>query len=260
LQKLIFVGLYFKTIMKLIIDIGNSYAKIAVFERAEIVEMKVLEEIAFSHVEEMLNSYSKINSAILSDVRSSSSEISNLLSQRIFYIELDHLTRVPFTNLYQNPETLGKDRIACAAAAVKMYPGQNVLIIDAGTCITYDIVNSQSEYLGGAISPGINMRYKALHDFTGKLPLVKTTEDKIPELIGNTTNNSIYAGVQKAVLLEVDAMIDEYQSRFQSLKIILSGGDYFYFDKNLKSNIFATPNIVLKGLWEILDFNEDSKV
>lgn len=246
--------------MKLIIDIGNSYAKLAVFDNSEIIEMKVTEDIGSGQVEDILKNHSKIKSAILSNVRGQSTDISKLLARHLFFIELNHSTPVPFTNLYQTPETLGKDRIAGASAAVKFFPGQNVLVIDAGTCITYDLINSKAEYLGGAISPGIKMRYRALHDFTGKLPLVKAGVENIPEIIGNTTSNSIYAGVQKAVLLEVDAMISEYQSRFHSLKVILSGGDYFYFDKNLKSNIFATPNIVLKGLKEILDFNEDSKV
>lgn len=246
--------------MKLIIDIGNSYAKIAVFDGLEIVEMKVSEDIGTSQIDEILNNQPRIKSAILSDVRGQSQDISRLLSQRVFFIELSHSTPVPFTNLYKTPETLGKDRIAGATAAVKMFPGQNVLVIDAGTCITYDLINSKSEYLGGAISPGIKMRYKALHDFTGKLPLVNSTGEIVPELVGDSTNNSIFSGVQRAILLEVGAMINAYQSAFQGLKIILSGGDYFYFDKNLKSNIFAAPNIVLTGLKEILDFNEDSKV
>lgn len=246
--------------MKLIIDIGNSYAKIAVFNGPEIVELKVAENITVGQIKDILKNYLKIDAAILSDVRGKSQEISNFLAQRIFFIELNHSTKVPFTNLYKTPETLGKDRIAGAAAAAKLFPQKNVLVIDAGTCITYDLVNNKSEYLGGAISPGIKMRYKAMHDFTGKLPYVKAIEDGIPELIGNTTSNSIYAGVQMAILFEVDAMISEFQSNFQDLVTILSGGDYFYFDKNLKSNIFATPNIVIKGLREILDFNEDSKV
>lgn len=246
--------------MKLIIDIGNSYAKMAVFDDSEIVEMKVTEDISARLVEEILSDHPKIKSAIMSDVRGQSHDISKLLSQRVLFIELNHLTPMPFTNLYETPETLGKDRIAGATAAVRMFPGQNVLVIDAGTCITYDLINNKGQYLGGAISPGIKMRYKALHDFTGKLPLVNTIDENVPELIGNSTNNSIYSGVQRAVLLEVGAMIKEYQSAFQGLKIVLSGGDYFYFDKNLKSNIFAAPNIVLTGLKEILDFNEDSKV
>lgn len=246
--------------MKLVIDIGNSYAKLAVFEGNEMVGLKVSQSLNTHQIEEILNSYSKIKSAIISDVRGQSHEISKLLEQEVFFIELNHSTPVPFINLYQTPETLGRDRIAGAAAAVAMFPGQNVLVIDAGTCITYDLINSKAEYLGGAISPGISMRYRALHDFTGKLPLVKVLDESIPALIGNNTVNSIYSGVQNAVLLETDAMINEYQSNFHGLKIILSGGDYFYFDKNLKSNIFAAPNIVIKGLKEILDFNEDSKV
>jgi type III pantothenate kinase len=246
--------------MKLIIDIGNSYVKLAVFDGEEIVELIVSEDLSVQQVEEIFNGNPKIKSAILSDVRGQSLEISKLLSKKVFFIELNHTTPVPFTNLYQTPETLGRDRIAGASAAVKMFPRQNALVIDAGTCITYDLVNNKGEYLGGAISPGINMRYKALHDFTSKLPLLKSLGEEVPDAIGNSTGNSIYSGVQKAVLLEVEAMINEYQQRLQGLKVIISGGDYFYFDKNLKSNIFAAPNIVVKGLKEILDFNEDSKV
>ena len=246
--------------MQLIIDVGNSYAKIAVYDGAEIVELKVTESIGVEQIEDILNNYPQISSAILSEVRGNNDEISKFLSQHVFFIELNQATPVPFNNQYQTPETLGKDRIAGASAALTLFPNENVLVIDAGTCITYDLINSKGDYLGGAISPGINMRFRSLHDFTGKLPLVKAIDGQIPELIGNNTINSIYAGVQKAVLLEVDAMISEYQSKFQPLKTILSGGDYFYFDKNLKSNIFATPNIVIKGLKVILDFNEDSKV
>jgi type III pantothenate kinase len=144
------------------------------------------------------------------------------------------------------------------AAASRMFQNQNVLVIDAGTCITYDLLNSSNEYLGGAISPGLWMRFQALQHFTGKLPLIEPSPNVETPLVGDNTANSIVSGVQQAILLEVDGMIAQYGLLFPNLKVVVSGGDYFYFDKYLKSNIFATPNIVLKGLKEILDFNEDN--
>jgi len=150
---------------------------------------------------------------------------------------------------------LGKDRVAAAAAATTIFPGENVLVIDAGTSITYDLITKNGTYLGGGISPGIMMRFKALNTFTGKLPLITEIDDA--PLIGNDTPSSIKSGVLNGVLAEVNGIIDSYSNRFDTLKIIISGGDYKYFDKKLKNSIFATPNIVMQGLLEILKINED---
>lgn len=246
--------------MKLVIDIGNSFVKIAVFDQDEMIGLQVKEKINTLHIQNILAEYNNINAAILSNVRNSDKQISELLNNQIYFIELSHTTPIPFKNIYQTPATLGKDRIAAVAAASKMFKGENVLVINAGTCITYDLLTSENEYIGGAISPGLIMRYKALHHFTGKLPLVEAQLNNKAELVGTNTDNSIISGVQNAIVFEVDGMIEQYSSLYPNLKVILSGGDYFYFDKFLKSNIFATPNIVLKGLKEILDFNENSKI
>ena len=148
---------------------------------------------------------------------------------------------------------MGKDRLAAAVTGNHFFPNQNVLIIIAGTCITYEFVNTKAEYLGGAISPGISIRFKALHTFTGKLPLV---EKKIKaSIIGNTTENSILSGVINGCFYEVKGITYEYTDKYKDLKIILSGGDMKYFDKILKNSIFAISNIVLIGLNIILDFN-----
>jgi type III pantothenate kinase len=244
--------------MKLILDIGNSFSKMAVFDGEEMIDLQVREDISVEQIQNQLDEHRGIKSAILSNVRNSDKKFAELFKNLEFFIELNHTVPVPFKNIYRSPETLGKDRIAAVAAASKIFPGQNVLIIDAGTCITYDLLNRRNEYIGGAISPGITMRYKALNHFTGKLPLVEASLNSEPNPVGDSTSGSITSGVQLAIILEVEGMIAQYSLLFPELKVIVSGGDYFYFDKYLKSNIFATPNIVLKGLKEILDFNEDN--
>ncbi len=164
------------------------------------------------------------------------------------------LTKVPLINRYKTPETLGKDRLALAVGAVTKFPGENILAIDAGTTITYEFITNNNEYLGGAISPGIKMRFKALNNFTGKLPLI--TEIETDHLIGHDTKTSIQSGVLNGVIKEIDGIIDEYKNRFGALKVLVTGGDYIYFVKKLKNSIFATPNLVLEGLNKILIFNE----
>src|SRR5690606_6792967 len=149
-------------------------------------------------------------------------------------------------NCYDTPDTLGKDRLAGAVAGAHLYPGKNVLIIDAGTAITYDMVHSMNQYVGGSISPGINMRFKALHTFTKRLPLYEPT--MYDKLTGTDTYQSIMSGVMVGARAEMDGIINEYEQKYQSLITILTGGDAIYFDKKLKSNIFATSNLVLSGL------------
>ena len=174
-----------------------------------------------------------------------------------FFIELNHSTPVPFINSYTTPDTLGKDRIAIASAATKKYPGENVLIIDTGTSITYDFVTSNKEYLGGSISPGLNMRFKALHNFTHRLPLINLPDpDTEINLVGDSTESSILTGVVNGLIAEVENIIVQYNTKFSPLILVISGGDYKYFEKLVKSNIFAAPNIVVYGLKCILDFNE----
>jgi type III pantothenate kinase len=169
------------------------------------------------------------------------------------FIELDHLTPVPLTIDYKTPETLGRDRIALVAGAAAMYPGKNVLAIDAGSCITYDLVTSAGHYLGGAISPGIDMRLKALNTFTGKLPLVQ--QQDFYRLIGNTTTTSILSGVINGTVEEVKGIIGHYRSEFENLKVILTGGGQEFLLNKIKSDIFAVPDLLLMGLNKILDHN-----
>ena len=176
-------------------------------------------------------------------------EITDLLNP--FFLSSE--TKVPFKNNYETPKTLGVDRIALAAAATKKYPQRNVLIIDAGTCITFDFINKKNEYLGGAISLGIAMRYKALHDYTSKLPLLEMHE--VSNFIGTNTNASIHSGVVNGVLNEIEGVIKQYQKKYRDLTIVLTGGDTYFLAKQLKSGIFAHPNFVLEGLHTVLTYN-----
>ncbi|MBT6766833.1 MAG: type III pantothenate kinase, partial [Prolixibacteraceae bacterium] len=154
---------------------------------------------------------------------------------------------------YDSKETLGKDRIAAAVGAFDLYPDSNVLIIDAGTAITYDIINEKNQYLGGNISPGLEMRFKALHHFTGKLPLVK--QNKFDKLYGNTTENAILAGVQNGLVFEVDKAIDTFKEFYNNLKVIITGGNAEFFDKKLKNSFFVHFNLIAMGLNRILEYN-----
>jgi len=243
--------------MKLIVDIGNTFAKLAVFDDNTMVSFQIIKSIGIGHLHEVIKKFPKINSSIISSVALHDIKINELLSQHGFFVELSHNTPVPFINKYGTPTTLGKDRIAIASAASQMYHAKNTLIIDAGTSITYDFVSSKNEYLGGGISPGLKMRFEALHNFTHKLPLIglPNNDEKIG-LIGNSTKTSILSGVINGTISEIQSTINQYSNSFSPLITIISGGDYKYFEKLVKSDIFAAPNIVVTGLKSILDFNE----
>lgn len=242
--------------MKLVIDIGNTLAKIAVLSKSDIIDLVSIETISIRDIEKLLDTYPGITTGIVASVREIDPDFVSFLNSKLKCIQLNELTLLPFSNKYKTPASLGYDRIAAVAGASGIFPENNLLVINAGTCITYDLITSENEYLGGSISPGIQMRFAALHTFTEKLPLIKPEFDAKIEIIGNDTETSILSGVLNGVLNEVDGIIDRYKNQFPDLKIIVSGGDYKYFDKNLKNNIFATPNIVLKGLNRIHDFNE----
>ncbi|WP_439132866.1 type III pantothenate kinase, partial [Polaribacter sp.] len=163
--------------------------------------------------------------------------------------------KLPFKNLYSTPKTLGVDRLALVFAAVLKYPNQNILIIDSGTCITYDFVNKQRKYFGGAISPGIEMRYKALHHYTAKLPLLEIKQPT--NFTGDSTIESIHSGVVNGVLQEIKGIIEQYKNKYLDLTVVLTGGDANFLSKQLKSSIFANQNFLLEGLNKILIFNKN---
>jgi len=242
--------------MKLVIDIGNTLSKVAIFDGTDIVELNTTKKISVDYFHNLLENLQDIQSSIIAHVADIDIQIINYLASNLNLIVLNETTPLPFINKYETPSSLGYDRIAAVAGASGIFPNENVLVIDAGSCITYDFITSAKEYIGGGISPGLKMRFSALNTFTGKLPLINSDPEKSVKLIGTDTKKSILSGVQNGVLHEVDGIIDAYKMLFPGLKIVLSGGDYKYFDKTLKNNIFAIPNIVLRGLNRILDFNE----
>ncbi|MEN8788648.1 MAG: type III pantothenate kinase [Flavobacteriaceae bacterium] len=241
--------------MNLIIDAGNTSVKLAVFKENELlsVQQAALKEFD-STLATVLNQYPEITDTIVSSVSFEDKDSLRLLNLSGQVIYVDQHLKLPFENHYGSPESLGADRIALAASAVLQYPDKNALILDAGTCITYDLVTEYKCYLGGAISPGLHMRYRALHEYTSRLPLLKTTD--IDELIGNTTENSIHSGVINGLCREIDGVIGQYQSLYEHLTVILTGGDAVFLSKRLKKAIFAHSNFLLEGLNFLLEYNK----
>lgn len=170
------------------------------------------------------------------------------------FIHLGPETPLPVENRYQSKETLGYDRIAAVVGAQYLFPRKNVLVIDAGTAMTFDLVTSEGVYPGGIISPGIEMRFRALADYTAGLPKLGI-QDHFP-LIGNETQSAIASGVQNGILAETEGIIERFQKQYAPLTIVLTGGNRVFFDKNLKSSIFVRPDLVAIGLNRILVFNE----
>lgn len=239
--------------MNLVIDIGNSKVKLAVFELDTIITTTVCDEInLLDEIKRISNKYS-ITQSILSSVKDIKKEYQKEFNKLPLLIILNNNTPLPFKNLYTTPSTLGNDRIALAAAAISLYPSKNCLVIDAGTCITYDFINSKNEYLGGAISPGIAMRYRSLHQYTVKLPLLNRNEEF--NLIGASTQESIHSGIINGVICEIEGVIAQYEEGFDDLTVVLTGGDTKFLSKQLKNSIFANQNFLLNGLNNILTFN-----
>ena len=234
--------------MKLIIDIGNTLVKYAIFSSDEIVIIYKKNDVELSFMQELIQKHN-VNDVIISSVRD---KVDGDFGIKTLY--LNHLTPFPITINYETPETLGNDRIANVVAASVLYPNKNILIIDAGTCITIDFIDQNKEYQGGRISPGIEMRYKSLHKYTSNLP--KLTISNTAQQIGKDTNSSIVSGVEKGVVAEIETIIDDFKNENEDLFVIVTGGDTFFFENTLKNSIFADQNLVLKGLNEILKYNE----
>ena len=240
--------------MHLILDIGNTKIKYHCFEKGVCKKSGLVQSIQEVN-DKVGDQFNKVVRVICSDVRGmlDLEQLQNYFpEQRVFNVKSMDL---PFGLAYQTPDTLGDDRIGLVAAALKKYPAKDCLIIDAGSCLTYDLITQDRCYRGGAISPGIKMRFKALHQFTGKLPLIE--DINVPELYGNSTKKAIEAGVVQGVILEIEGQILQYQKKFPALTVILTGGDGQYLSKRVKNTIFAEPNFLAEGLDYILDYNFD---
>ena len=240
--------------MNLTIDIGNTRTKYALVQDSDVIEVFIKDDIKISYIQEILLNYRNINNTILSTVRLIDfSIISYLKSTFTNFIELNEFTKLPILNLYKTKQTLGKDRLAAVVGANNIFPNTNVLVIDLGTAITYDFINDRNEFLGGNISPGLEMRYKALNHFTKQLPLFEKENDF--ELIANHTKGAIVSGVQNGIIFEIDGYINELKLKFDELITILTGGDAIFFDKKLKNTIFVNSNLNFIGLNKILEYN-----
>ena len=241
--------------MNLAIDVGNTRVKIAVFEKDKLVELFVFQKTKIlSEIKEILKKH-EISTGIMSNVASISDSKFKKLKDLVHIQVISSFTEVPFKNLYKTPKTLGVDRIALVAGAVSQFSGHNILVIDAGTCITFDFVNSEGEYLGGAISPGLKMRFNSLNYFTANLPLLEI--DELTDFIGKNTKESINSGVINGAIQEIDGVINQYKKKFLDLTVVLTGGDTNFLAKQLKSSIFANQNLLLQGLNRILIHNID---
>ena len=217
-----------------------------------------MDHLAVSHIKMLLDEHPQLKKVILSSVKPSDEELKHFLAENFDqFLELDHHTELPIGNLYETPETLGKDRIAAAVGANELFPDQNLLIIDAGTAITYDLVSEKNQFIGGNISPGLEMRFKALNQFTGKLPLVGYQDDFEP--IGRNTTEAIRAGVQNGLIYEIGQTIALFNRNYQNLQIIMTGGDSNFFDRKLNYSIFVHFNLTLIGLNRILEHNAEKK-
>lgn len=240
--------------MNLAIDIGNSRAKAGIFEGEELKEVFFFKENIVSKIAEVLYNH-KVRNVILASV---SKDEHTLIEPGI---SLDHLvvlsssTPLPFVVDYQTPETLGKDRLAAAAGVIDLLPTRNVLVVDAGTCITSDIVTAEGVFRGGSIAPGLRMRLQAMHHFTARLPLMEPEWDLELGRLGDSTSQAMQQGALWGAVMELEGMIHRFSPKFQNLEVVLTGGDAQFFVKNIKTKIFAHPNLVLFGLNKILNFN-----
>jgi len=237
----------------LIIDRGNTLTKWALFEGNELLRNGHLEANTTKALRKELSGLPKAEVVLVSSVKKKSTALTEWAAKASKSIEFTYLTPVPIKNAYKTPKTLGLDRLAAVIGAWNFYPGCHSLVIDFGTCIKYDFITNQAEYLGGNISPGMKMRFQALHQFTDKLPLLDYKH--IDSIYGTCTESAIATGVIQGIEQEVMGTIALFQKQFDTINVILTGGDASVFEKQLKVPIFASPHLVLFGLNAILNYN-----
>ncbi|CAN5863910.1 type III pantothenate kinase [soil metagenome] len=236
----------------LCLDFGNTRLKAAVFKKQEFVKEIFLTDGSIESIGQLLEEWLPERS-ILSSVINHDEAIEVLLASKTDFHKLSHLTKLNFTNPVGKPETIGADRLALIAAAVHFYPGQHNLIIGLGSCITYNFVNQYRQFLGGSISPGMDMRFRAMHEFTAKLPLVKA--DWNYPLVGYDTKTNLQSGVITGIACEIDGFIEKYTQKYSNFNVVLTGGNSPYFASQLKNKIFADYNFLFKGLYALSELN-----
>ncbi|HRN56276.1 MAG TPA: type III pantothenate kinase, partial [Agriterribacter sp.] len=224
-------------------DFGNTRLKYAVFKERELQAIEVLEDAEPGTITRLVQQVQPQKS-ILSSVIHHNIEIEHILAEHTRFHLLSNVTRLPFTAPVSKPETIGADRLALSAGAVSFFPGKHNLVIGLGTCITYNFISKYSQFLGGGISPGMEMRLKSLRDYTARLPLVKA--DWNFPLVGYDTRTNITSGVILGMAKEIDGIIDAYSERYANFNVLLTGGDSAYFAQVLKNKIFADPHLIYK--------------
>ena len=239
--------------MNLALDIGNSFLKAGIFKNNNLINYCEFNREYYSNIKSILDK-TPITHSIASNVSESNNKLIELLSNKTNLIKFNSSLKVPFKNCYQTKNTLGKDRIALVSNASKEYPKENVLLIDLGSCITFDFLNSKNEYLGGSISPGLSMRYKSLNSYTANLPLINPKE--IDYFIGRNTEDSIHSGIINGIVGELNSTIDKYKSQFKEIRIILTGGDSKFLFNRIKNSIFANSNFLILGLNFLIELNK----
>jgi type III pantothenate kinase len=248
--------------LNLVLDIGNSRIKAAVFNGGGIVERIILGDSATEELGAVLNKYPETDSAIVCSTRGERHPAEDFLATHTNrFIRFANGIPTPLKNLYGTPETLGPDRLAAAVGAHALHPGKNLLVIDFGTALPIDTVTAAGEYAGGNISPGVSMRFHALRDYTGRLPLIEIQNEGVKEAVlsGKSTAEAIEAGVLNGIVFELEGYIERIKGKFGDLIVILTGGEAKFFDNKFKNTIFANYDLVFIGLNTILDYNADKK-
>jgi type III pantothenate kinase len=251
--------------MNLIIDIGNTRTKLAFFEKNDLVEKAIWDAITLDALSTKLKGQN-IEGIIMSVSGQDTEGVDNWLKENFFFIKLNHDTPLPIVNAYDTPQTLGKDRLASAVAAHFLFPKKTCLVIDGGTALTYNLLSNKGSFIGGNIAPGLTMRFKALHHFTAKLPLVEQNTEGVfrgddeNDMIGKNTHQAILNGVQLGILSEIEGFINRFTQKNKALQVILTGGDGLFLKDSLQiKDITYEPNLVLIGLNQILIHNLQQK-
>ncbi|MFL2666241.1 MAG: type III pantothenate kinase [Flavobacteriaceae bacterium] len=239
--------------MNLVLDIGNSLLKAGIFKNNNLINYCEFNQDYYLNIKSILDK-NPITHSIVANVAESKNKLTELLSKKTNLIKFDSSLKVPFKNCYQTKNTLGKDRIALVSNASKEYPKENVLLIDLGSCITFDFLNNKNEYIGGSISPGLRMRYRSLNNFTANLPLIDPKE--IDCFIGKNTEDSIHSGIINGIISELNSTVDKYKSKYKQIRIILTGGDSKFLFKKIKNGIFANQKFLIFGLNFLIELNK----
>jgi type III pantothenate kinase len=238
----------------LCLDFGNTRLKAAIFNNETLTNVLVLDNDDATTIQQIINTY-KPSKSILSSVINHNKQIETLLQQHTQFHVLNYLSKLPITTPVGKPETIGADRLAICSAAVHLFPNSHTLAIGLGSCITYNYTNNQHQFLGGSISPGMHMRFKAMNSYTALLPLVQPTHD-FP-LIGYDTKTNLLSGVLLGMAKEIDGIIDAYKEKFNNFNVLITGGDMAFFAAHLKNKIFADANLLFKGLYAISEKNNN---